>query len=610
MAIVQRDVLLSDWREVCSTLHYAFQPLVSTHTGRTFGFEALLRGWNEAGFTSIAHLFDRADEDGVIVEVNTMLLEQAISRYLERIPDPGPAGVDGERSRLFFNLDNRVFHDPDAADRIHNAIRRTGIPPELLSFEISERNELPSGAYDPDQLPSLRGTGVQIALDDFGAGYSGLQVLYQAKVDIIKIDRFFVEGIDRDATKRIFVTSLVNLAHSMGQRVVAEGVETKREYYVSREIGCDYIQGYLVARPDASAEPLKGIYTIIEQLISADRRSASSNEQILLHNLSPIEPITTDTPILDVLKRFRSEPETTIVPVVTGDGEPLGIIREQDLKTYVYSPYGISLLMNRTYRNEFYSYLRRVPVVPIHVRIDRILQIYAMDSDAEALIVTEGGRYRGCLDSKALLQILHQREVATARDQNPLTRLPGNTIITEYLSAVFKPNPSWNVLVYIDFNHFKPFNDTYGFRVGDRIIQLFGDLLRSEVNERSAFAGHIGGDDFFLAFEATDAEISTRIDNIRRLVERFRQDVLPFYSAEDSRRGYIEGHDREGNPKRFEMLSAAAAILLIPPHDGLLPFRELGREISLLKLTAKGSEDHLVIASIVPSTEIRNASQP
>lgn len=615
IAVLQKDQLVSQWSHIADSVQYAFQPLVNTHNGETYGVEALLRGWEPLGFQSIAHFFNRAEEDGLILEVSGFLLQRVIEFFRAHLAaaygSDGTVGTDGiadndirSPQRLFFNLDNRIFEFPNAGEYLGRVIEESGFPGDRIVLEITEQTPLPAHAHDDTQLPMLRRKGIQIALDDFGSGFSGLQVLYESQVDIIKIDRFFITDIDRDGAKRIFITNLVNMAHAMGQRVVAEGIETEREYFVCRQIGCDYIQGFMVAKPQLDYRILLPAYTIVQQLVSSDRRNTASSEQILLKRMSQIPPIAINSPVTDILQRFRKEPETSYIPVVNEHNEPQGILREKDLKAYVYSPYGISLLMNRSYQTEFYSYINRVPIVSIYSRLEHILELYAMNTDADALIITENGAYKGCIDSKTLLQILHERELATARDQNPLSRLPGNTIINEYLSSVFHPSPVWNVLVYFDFDHFKPFNDTYGFRVGDRVILLFADLIRSLANERAAFAGHVGGDDFFLAFEAKSDEIQSRIADVRDILTRFQQDVQPFYPPDAVERGYIEGVDRDGFSRRFSLLGACAAILLIPPHRGSLPVRELGQEITVLKHEAKHSSDHIVIASIVPPEKV------
>jgi len=594
MSLMQRDELENLWTRTCSAMAYAFQPIVNTYTGRVFGYEALLRGFDEQGFPSIHSVFDRAAADGVLAEVHQRLFQQASATFHAETSQNG---------RLFFNIDNRLFQDDESAAALHDLVGSGAIAPERVVLEISEKNPVPESAYEAGYLPALRQRGVHVALDDFGAGYSGLQVLYQAKVDVIKMDRFFISGIAEDAPKRIFVTNLVKLAHMMGMHVVAEGVETTGDFYTCREIGCDYMQGYLISRPRFAgpADPLPNHYSVIVDLIKDDRRDDREDQRQIERWMNTATALPVTTSMQDVLRRFRTERDASFLPVVNGQEEPLGIIREHDLKEYVYSPYGISLLMNRSYRSDLPSFVRKVPVAAIHDRLDRILELYSLDPEAEAILLTENGRYRGCLGSRSLLQILHQREVATARDQNPLTRLPGNTIINEHISATFRPISLWSALAYIDFDNFKPFNDRFGFRVGDRVIQLFADSLKRMASDDETFAGHIGGDDFFLRIETEYATIEKTITRIERVAQRFSQDVLAFYPRETVQQGYIEGKDRNGEWRRFPLLEISAAILLVPPHETYLNAEGISLEIAKLKKSAKRSDGNVVVATVNPA---------
>jgi diguanylate cyclase (GGDEF)-like protein len=477
---------------------------------------------------------------------------------------------------------------------------RCGFPTDRLTIEVSETAELPEGAHAPDQLPLFRSRGVHVALDDFGAGYSGLQMLYRAESDVIKIDRFFISDVDKDSTKRIFVTNLVNMAHAMGLHVVGEGVETPQEYYACRDMGCDSIQGYLVARPEPDHARLMRQYPIIEELVALDRRRTRTAGSLLKERIDRIEPIVQGTPILEVLRRFRLERETSFIPVVNGFHEPLGILREHDLKEYVYSPYGISLLMNDNYAQEPYSYVRRVPVAPAQSTIDRILELAAIETTAEAIIITENGGYLGCLNSKTLIQILHERELGFARDQNPLTRLPGNTLIEERMALILRPNRNWTILAYVDFDNFKPFNDTYGFRVGDRVIQLFSNLLHSTGIARRDFAGHVGGDDFVLVMARDEHPLEDALGEIERLLRRFAGDVRSFYDSRDQEAGGIVAADRSGIIRHFPLLTAAAAVAIVPPHTEAIAPTWFSRHLSRLKKQAKHSPGRATIATFIP----------
>lgn len=598
----ETEALQYAWQRICAGVSFAFQPIVGANSGMVVAQEALMRGWEAGGFSSIHHLLDRSVIEGMATEVNEMLLMHAISEFLTcGFPDS---------VRLNFNLDNRMFADPSAAERLLATIRSTNLPPERVVLELSEQEILPAEAHAESQLPLLRRSGVLVAIDDFGSGYSGLQMLYEAQADIIKIDRFFIDGIAEDATKRIVVSNLIGIAHATGLHVVAEGVEHPADFIACREIGCATVQGFLVARPAfrstappaaaRAASPTTECRHIIE-LIAGDRRRNNDAAAVMRDRLRAIEPITADSTMAEVLKRFRTESELAYLPVVDSYGEPLGLLREQDLKQYVYSPYGISLLMNRAYGSEVLGHLRRVPTVPVDSRIDRVLELAAHAGGIETLVMTENGRYVGCLDSHALLQILHERELRSARDQNPLTRLPGNTVISEKLAAALTAGSTWTAVIYFDFDAFKPFNDHYGFRTGDRVIQLFSDILRQMVDPAVDFVGHVGGDDFLLLCQREADQLDAALTLVERIVARFTEDVRAYYRPEDLATGGFRALDRDGRMRLFPRLSVSAGVVLVPPRRQSLSMSTIGSAVSLIKHHAKRSPGSATLASLLPS---------
>jgi EAL domain-containing protein (putative c-di-GMP-specific phosphodiesterase class I) len=137
-----------------------------------------------------------------------------------------------------------------------------GLGADRLCLEISERYELKSVTNAKAILGRYQDQGFRIALDDYGAGFSGLQLLYHTEPDYIKIDRFFIQDIDADARKRLFIANIVNTAHALGIEVIAEGVETQSEYVTCGEIGCDMVQGFWIARPTQDSSQLYREYSL------------------------------------------------------------------------------------------------------------------------------------------------------------------------------------------------------------------------------------------------------------------------------------------------------------------------------------------------------------
>jgi len=306
------------WSRIVSSLDYAFQPIVSIHTGLSLGYEALLRNWNNEGFSGIQEVFDGAYEDGMLFQVELWLREKAIRKFTT---------IKGHQSmKLFFNIDNRVLIMPDySPGHTSRLLQRYGLLPESLCFEISERHELDYlGNYD-NILSIYRQQAYKIAIDDFGAGYSGLRLLYHSEPDFIKIDRFFIAGIETDSKKKLFVGKVLNLAHILGIIVIAEGVETEKEYYICKEIGCDYIQGYLVQRPTLNVAELNEKYELIGGLSIKDRRERTLDHALLHEQMDYLEPISLHnssneyfTDMSTVFEKFRKSRNRSFFPVTNG----------------------------------------------------------------------------------------------------------------------------------------------------------------------------------------------------------------------------------------------------------------------------------------------------
>ncbi|WP_052711346.1 GGDEF domain-containing protein [Elstera litoralis] len=234
----------------------------------------------------------------------------------------------------------------------------------------------------------------------------------------------------------------------------------------------------------------------------------------------------------------------------------------------------------------------------ISTHIDRIVEAFSGDSAADGILMTEDGRYVGFLSPRALLKLVNDYNLAGARDQNPLSRLPGNQRIQEWLDRALD-NPAESVsIAFIDFDFFKPFNDTYGFRQGDRVITLFADMMRHAQNMSGFFAGHIGGDDFVLG--AQGASQDDMADVLNQLLGKFRTDVSSLYEPESRLRGHIIAKDRDGKERQFPLLRASAVMLYLPARsDGASTHpataEEIAARFAARKSEAKGSLSGVVI---------------
>jgi EAL domain-containing protein (putative c-di-GMP-specific phosphodiesterase class I)/GGDEF domain-containing protein len=580
------DAPAEHWTGLATRLSHAFQPVVHARTGHCFGYEALLRGVEPAGFGSVAALLDAAYRAGALAGLEAMLCELAIARF---------AALPHFRSnRLFLNLDARVLEDRGFRPScLFDLVGRHGLHPEAVSVEIREPVEARWAEQAGHILAACRAAGFQIAIDDYGTGLAGLKLLDGIQPNFLKIDRSVVADIDRDERRRNLVDTIVRYAHALGISVVAEGVETEREFFCCRDLGCELIQGHLIAGPTEALEALLPFYDGIAGLNRRDRRFADSDERLFEAVTEPLEPLPLAASMSAVLDYFRRHPDQTLAPVVDGLDRPIGILRDRDLKIYVYSQYGSDLLKNRAMNKSLRSFLHPCLTAEVRSKAERILELFSSNKAEDGVLMTRNGVYAGFLSAPALIRLAHEKNVIAAREQNPLSKLPGNTRIVEFASAALLDTDQPCAFVYFDFDNFKPFNDTLGFRQGDRAILMFAERLQRCAAQIGGFCGHIGGDDFFLG--VAGGPVAGATDAVEHLLARFRSDAESLYDAEARAAQYLVGKDRDGNPRRFPLLAASAVLVWLPSGRGALSIEQLARVISDNKQRAKQSPRKLVV---------------
>lgn len=571
---------LRNWKQIVEKVDFAFQPIVNPHTGHIFGYEALLRRWEDSGFDSIQSLFDTAWETGNLHGVDMMLREKAITKFA-RLPE-------ARRLKLFYNFDSRVVRTPDyQPGRTAELLRKAGLERDTIFLEISERHDISNAQYLQDILTRYRSQGFKVAIDDYGSGFAQLRALYECEPDIIKIDRFFIDGIDRDRRKELFVSQITAFAHMIAAQVVAEGVETREEFLCCRRIGCDLVQGFFIARPSVDLPERTDIVPAISGVAIENRRGVERDGDVLRSYLLETPPIENNINPVEILSYFQKNTDIAIAPVINRQGEPLGVIRDSDFKAFIYTPFGRELLQNPANRTNISRFLRRCPIADINTSLSELLETFVTANSLDGVILTEKGVYLGVLDQSALLRAVNERNTLNARDENPLTRLPGNSAIYRYAAnALAKPRRR-RFAVYFDFDNFKPFNDLYGFRQGDRAILLFKDILGKALSQNDWFVGHIGGDDFFAYVQSIDFEDA--VSAVQRAQSMFDEQIKSFYDAQTRDQGYLIGKGRNGESSEFPLMTVSAALVRIPPERTDITLDHISIEAAKLKTIAKNS---------------------
>ncbi|HME66272.1 MAG TPA: sensor domain-containing phosphodiesterase, partial [Streptosporangiaceae bacterium] len=245
--VVRRLEIVADLQRAISNgeLTLQYQPIVELATSRVVGAEALVRWWRDGEVVTPREFLGAAEESGLIVPLGEWVLRQACAQGAAWRRASWDVGVA-------VNLSVRQITAPGFTARVAAILAETGLPSTALTVEVNERILVEKDGLIADRLAELHQMGVRMAIDDFGIGYASLAYLRQLPLDIIKIDPSFVAGLGHDDTLTLLTRTVVQVGRELGLRVIAEGIEQPRQVSALREMGCDYGQGFLVARPMAA----------------------------------------------------------------------------------------------------------------------------------------------------------------------------------------------------------------------------------------------------------------------------------------------------------------------------------------------------------------------
>jgi EAL domain-containing protein (putative c-di-GMP-specific phosphodiesterase class I) len=220
-------------------LHY--QPILKLSTGEVKGFEALARWLHPTrGWIPPSQFIPAAECSDLILTLGQWVLRNACQQmqiWRDRFPSMASFSVS-------VNLAPKQLEQTRLVDQVHSILQSTGFPPEQLHLEVTESDAVKNYSFARSQLLQLQALGIKISLDDFGTGYSSLSCLNDLPIDILKIDRSFIQQ-----NRWEMVQIILMLAHRLGLLAIAEGVETVEQYRQLQVLGCDYGQGYFFSRP-------------------------------------------------------------------------------------------------------------------------------------------------------------------------------------------------------------------------------------------------------------------------------------------------------------------------------------------------------------------------
>jgi diguanylate cyclase (GGDEF)-like protein len=533
-----------------------YQPIVRLKNGTVMGHESLIRGPIDSPLRAPDALFQAARAEDLTLELEQACLREGLRSWV----------AHAQGRRLFLNLSARAI--VEMVDRmslpgVMSALEAAEVAPGALVIEVTEHEHITDLPRLLEAAGVLRAQGLRFALDDFGDGRSSLRLWAELRPEIVKIDKYFIHGIQDEAVKVQTLKGLTRFAETFGTSLVAEGIETEAELHVVRDLGIELGQGYFLGRPEPvpAMKVLPRAAEVIDSTLIAvlPEMTRAASADFTVERLAVKAPtLSPDTLIDDVAKAFAGDTTLRAMALVE-DGRPVGLLHRQSFVDRYARPYFKELYGRKACR----LFANTTPMIlDKHTGLDAMTAVLTSSDQrylTEGFIVTEGGRYLGLGTGEQLVRVVTEVRIEAARHANPLTFLPGNIPISEHIERLLASKGTF-VACYGDLNDFKPYNDHYGYWRGDEMIRLVARTLVSHCDPRRDFVGHVGGDDFVVLFQSDDW-----LDRCERIVTAFNQKALSLFDEEALAKGGIEAEDRHGVRRFFNCTTLSIGAVPVRP---------------------------------------------
>ncbi len=545
-----------------------FQPIASTRDGEIYGYEGLIRGPSSSFLHSPINLFRTAEKLGCLHALDFACRKTVIQAFVK----------EELAGRLFLNVIPSCLAEQDFKPGATLALlNAAGLAPQRVVIELTETQPTHDYALLKEALLHYRDMGFKIALDDLGEGFSSLRLWSELKPEFVKIDKYFIQGLACDAQKRQFVRSIQHIAINTGARVIAEGIESQADLQIVQKIGISYVQGYFIALPQAHP-PRKLNLNLLEK----DPRSGVLNEQTAGQLLVEVPTVSPRQSGAEICRIFSKHPQIHALPVID-DHRPVGLLRRHEVIEYFSRPFAHELYGNKPCK----ALMDCTPLIVEHSTSLQELSQLVTAADhrhlADGFIITEQGHYLGMGTGHDLMRAITELQIRAARHANPLTLLPGNVPIQEHMEVLLAEQRPFTV-AYIDLDHFKPYNDVYGYARGDSMIRMLGELLLGIADPQIDFVGHIGGDDFMVLFRSSDWK-----SRCQSLLKEFEQRVKSLFEPEHVLANSYSSEDRRGVVQNFPLSSLSIGVIEAR-KDRYLTHHEVAAAATHAKHLAKGKQ--------------------
>ncbi len=539
-----------------------FQPIVDfTHSGAIFGYEALCRMVDPSGrVLNGEEAFKLARQVNRATDLDRVCYMLALEGRAHGIP----AGMP-----LFINMLPQTILQGTWLSPLLESMSRLGVDRRDVVIEIVESEdvapELLAGHCD-----EIRKQGLRIALDDMGSGFNGLRTLAAVHADFIKIDRAIVHEAQGSRVRTVLLEAIVSMAQRLGCTVVAEGLERIEDITFCQDMGLLYAQGFYFATPQKT--PSAQVAALPKR--DEAHRSPISDDFRIAEFINPGLTIDINASLDDARKLFKDNADAPVA-IVLDNARPIALLHRGKVFSSRHQALGASCdplpkLVNHATPASFLArslYLDRGEVEPW-------------------VMVNEEGRYLGILLPLEIMSQLIIRKT-TSGSLHPLSHLTTGPVLRQSLDISLRNNPATQ-LVYIDLDHFKAYNDRYGFIRGDAMIRLLAEILRLTFQgESGLLLGHIGGDDFVVILDHARPSLVSSLLNV---ISRFYTLAAHLYDSADWAQGFFTTEDGKQHPV------ASVSIAVVNGTEGLLGNSVAAAErAAALKKVGKSTDGSIIV---------------
>ncbi|MFC5471860.1 EAL domain-containing protein [Cohnella suwonensis] len=543
-----------------------YKPIVSLLDGSLYGYEAVPVSRRNGSAIDPRTFYELADHGGRLFESDRKFREAAIRGFPSRNGDV----------KLFLPVPAKIIYDPrlypgSTLRRIEAANLRSE---HVVLVLVGGGDEAVATAKAA--LGHYRNQGFRIALPGVQPSVQSLRRMKDLHPDYATIDVGGSEGESIDAIEENLLQALIAIARKEQIVLIAGGLNRDDRLPALVDGGMNYAQGeWIGADHEQYAISGQQVAQAIRQRVKRKYKGASGT---LSELASPVMQFGRDAQVSEISRHFELHREEQGIVIAEG-GKPIGLLMKEKLHQLLSGQFGLPLYWNRSVGKIMDTHPM---IVDESISVDQASQMaMAREPDKlyDAVVITREGIVTGITSIQALLEWVTKTRMADAQWANPLTGLPGNEPIRRELVRRLADGRPFDVL-YADLDHFKWYNDHYGFQRGDDVIRYTGEALLEAVKAREAaesFVGHIGGDDFIAICSGTDAE-----ELAGDMIARFERGIAAYVD----KGGPVLIEDRSGRAVEATGLSMSLSLLRCETTEGWTP-ESLSEKAALLKKKAK-----------------------